>query len=130
MLFLLTRTCTCSPTSSLEHDAILQTIGVKQGCSLSPLLFNLTIQGLLLGLDQLNTGYTFADGSQIQYLAYADDLCIVSHDKDNIEKMIQRMEEFINWAQLQFNSSKCVALLAINSKSQKQVESYSPSLNN
>ena len=28
--------------------------GVKQGCPFSPILFNLTIQGLLLGLDEID----------------------------------------------------------------------------
>ena len=50
--------------------------GVKQGCPLSPILFNLTIQGLLLGLDEIDAGYELSDGSRIKYLAYADDLCI------------------------------------------------------
>ena len=39
---------------------IPQNIGVKQGCPLRPLLFNLTIQGLVTGLDKMDAGYTFS----------------------------------------------------------------------
>lgn len=85
---------------------------------------------MLTGLDQLNTGYKFEDGKKIQYLAYADDLCIASQSKTEIEDMINKMEEFTNWAQLKFNAAKCSSLSAINSRRHKYVESYSPTLNN
>lgn len=110
---------------------IPQTTGVKQGCPLSPLLFNIAIQGMLTGIDQeVDAGYEFQDGSKIRYLAYADDLCIAAHTKNDINRMISRIEDFTNWAGLRFNTSKCASLSAINSKTRKYVESFSPTLNN
>ena len=102
--------------------------GVKQGCPFSPILFNLTIQGLLLGLDETDAGYELSDGSRIKYLAYADKLCILANDKFDIQQMISRMEEFTKRSNLQFNTSKCASLSCINSKSTKYVESFSPKL--
>lgn len=95
---------------------IPQTIGVKQGCPLSPLLFNLAIQGMLIGLDQIDCGYKFSDGRSIKYLAYADDLCIIDSTQDGINAMMQKLEEFSTWAHLTFNHSKCASLSMINRK--------------
>ena len=117
-------------TASGYTNPIPQTMGVKQGCPLSPLLFNLAIQGMLIGLDTVDAGYKLPDGSSIKYMAYADDLCIVDNDIEGINAMIHKIEEFSNWAQLQFNTSKCASLSMMNSKSRKYVESFSPKLNN
>ena len=115
--------------SSGLTEAIQQRMGVKQGCPLSPLLFNLTIQGLLLGNDDLDGGYSFASGVKIRYLAYADDLCIVSHSKEDISSFIDCILEFTNWAGLPFRADKCAALSCINHTTRKYVESFSPGLN-
>ena len=48
----------------------------------------------------------------------------MAHEKQDIESMIE-IEEFTDWAQLKFNTSKCASL---NSQSRKYVESYSPIL--
>ena len=106
-------------------NPIHQKIGVKQGCPLSPLIFNLVIQGMLIGLDNANAGYAFSDQLRLKYLAYADDLCIIGTTKDEIHTMMNTIEKFCAWAQLEFNVDKCAALSMINSKPRKYVESFS-----
>ena len=48
----------------------------------------------------------------------------MAHTKQDIETMIQRMEEFTEWAQLKFNTAKCASLSAINNQSRKYVEFF------
>ena len=82
-------------TSSGYTKDIPQNVGVKQGCPLSPLLFNLAIQGMLIGLDQVeDAGYKLSDGLTLKYLAYADDLCSFDHERQGIEHMIKKIREF------------------------------------
>ena len=50
--------------------------------------------------------------------------------RQGIEHMIKKMREFADWANLTFNISKCASLSAINNKSRKYVESYSPNFGN
>lgn len=93
---------------------IRQTVGVKQGCLLSPLLFNLALQGLLLGLDKLSGGYSFSSNLTIKYLAYTDDLCLVCHSREEVTAFIRCLTDFADWAQLHFKPSKCAILACIN----------------
>ena len=58
-----------------ETGEVPQGRGVKQGCPLSPLVFNMALEGLIRGIEQSSAkGYSFSDELQIKSLAYADDL--------------------------------------------------------
>ena len=84
-------------TGSDFTDSIPLTVGVKQGCPLSPLLFNLAMQGMLSGLDGMEGGYEIASTLVVKYLAYADDMCIVAHSKEQVNGFITRMVEFMSY---------------------------------
>ena len=113
-------------TGSGYTDTIPLRMGVKQGCPLSPLLFNLVLQGMLHGLDGVEGGYKMSSTLIVKYLAYADDLCIVASSKDEVSAFISKMEEFMDWAGLSFNVQKCASLSCINSSPHKYVQSFSP----
>jgi len=93
-------------------DSIPQARGVKQGCPLSPLVFNIAIEGLLRGIMSCPAeGYSFGKGLfEVKSLAYADDLTIVAKTDAAIRAMIARIEEFASWAGLCFNVTKCASL--------------------
>ena len=99
-------------------------VGVKQGCPLSPLLFNLVLQGMLLGLDGLEGGYEVSSSLVMKYLGYADDFCIIARSKDQVNALISRMVEFMDWVGLSFNVQKCASLSCINSAPRKHVQSF------
>ena len=52
-------------------------VGIKQGCPLSPLLFNLALEAVLPALKNRPGSYKLQNGSAIDQLAYADDLCLI-----------------------------------------------------
>lgn len=74
----------CNTSTRLQvgkslSDPITCSRGVKQGCPLGPILFNLAIEQLLWGFEDVDTGYQFQE-FQLKMLAYADDLCLVAND--------------------------------------------------
>ena len=74
-------------TSEIPQDR-----GVKQGCPLSPLLFNLAVEGLLRGIQVSSSrGYSLSE-------------------ELDIVMMLVRLEEFSSWAKLRFNVAKCASL--------------------
>ena len=57
---------------------IAQRRGVKQGCPLSPLLFNIALEGLLRHLKSCSYGFPISGTVLLNHLAYADDVCILA----------------------------------------------------
>ena len=89
--------------------------GVKQGCPLSPILFNLAIEPLLQRLAACNEGLELrtTDGKppiKVSHMAYADDLKTVASTRKGIHSLHQVVEGFLRWTGLQANPSKCATL--------------------
>ena len=113
-----------SPTVANTED-IPQLRGVKQGCPLSPLLFNFAVEGMLRGVESLPVGYTLSDGQKISCLAYVDDLCVgLNQERNRSDDKLNKIEEFSRWVQLSFNPMKCASLSMINRLRKKYVEPF------
>ena len=81
--------------------------GVKQGCPLSPILFNLVMEPLIRAVDTIHSaGYTIGNHT-IRSLAYADDLCILTQSTSEMQEVLQATQRASNWAGLTFNPRKC-----------------------
>ena len=102
-------------------------VGIKQGCPLSPLLFNFALEGILPHLMSSSVGYKLSNDTSVSTLGYADDICMVGKTKDDIQKALHLFMEFAEWACLRINPRKCGCLSAINgSKRGCYIEPYSP----
>ena len=100
---------------------IPQNRGVKQGCLLSPILFNIALKGLLKYLSTSTTGYILA-GHNFNTLAYADDVCVMATSKTDLQGIPDRCKEFADWAGLVFNTKKCISLCLVNHTSRLYVD--------
>ena len=68
--------------------------GLKQGCILSPLLFNKYINDLVKELNELDCGIKFNETSIISILLYADDIVIMSDCEAKLQAMLTYLN---NW---------------------------------
>jgi hypothetical protein len=87
--------------------------GVKQGCPLSPLLFNLCLEPLLQAVKTKCEGYGAFVGraeEKVEFAvqAYADDIIFISREAKGIRKMLKVLEEFVNWSRMEVNVKKCM----------------------
>ena len=55
--------------------------GVRQGCPMSGIIFDLVMEVLLRGVKTSTDGYRMPSANGIQVLAYADDVWLFSHKK-------------------------------------------------
>ena len=66
-------------TAEGATEDIPQARGVKQDCPISPLIFNLAIEGLIRGIQSSAArGYSFTESLEVKCLAYADDLAVAA----------------------------------------------------
>jgi hypothetical protein len=86
--------------------------GVKQGCPLSPLLFNLCVEPLLAaikGNQDIRGAYVQVGDKVVKFTvqAYADDIVFISECEDGIAQMLSVLEGFTEWSRMEVNVSKC-----------------------
>lgn len=100
-------------TASTTSDPIPCRRGVKQGCPLSPILFDLVIEVVIRAMEEVpRAGYQIAH-TNIKTLTYADDLCAFASSPSIIQQMLARAQEEAAWAGLTFNPRKCAALTMV-----------------
>ena len=82
-------TTRASPQSGLTEPIHIRT-GVKQGCPLSPIIFNLAIEPLLREIRAKRdaTCYTLTGGKKLQMMVYADDICDTASSPDALQETI------------------------------------------
>lgn len=88
--------------------------GLRQGDPLSPLLFNIALEPLLLSIqqDESFTGYSYQSQNstyKIKYLAYADDVCILVHDRHDFNQLQKHINHYSSVSNAKFNQSKTEA---------------------
>ena len=92
--------------------AIKINAGVKQGCPLSPLLFNLIINELIVKLKKLDVGITLGK-QKVCVLAFADDLVLITDDRFHMQLLTEEIKEFFDQKCLKANAKKCASLRVI-----------------
>ena len=81
--------------------------GVRQGCPLSPILFNCYINGLVLELQKLGKGVRVETIQRnIDGLLYADDVILIADSPEDLQAMIDTVDDFNKKWQLTLNLGK------------------------
>ncbi|CAB3986903.1 Hypothetical predicted protein [Paramuricea clavata] len=81
--------------------------GVRQGCTLSPLLFNIYINEIPKLFEKIESDpFMLPNGTELNSLLYADDLVILSRSKSGLQNCLDQLHEWCeNWL-LQINTKK------------------------
>ena len=96
--------------------------GVRQGCILSPLLFNFYINNLPYSFQNaLSDPLVLPNGTKINSLLYADDLIILSRSKTGLQNCLNTLSFYCKSWMLKINPKKTKAMI-FQKRSKKSVD--------
>ena len=80
-------------------------VGVRQGCVISPTLFDVFVDQLAREVKALKLGVE-AGSERLALLLYADDIVVLANSAEELQRMMKAVEEFCKRWRLQVNLSK------------------------
>ena len=103
--------CTAQSFISVNESKVPVKIekGVRQGCSLSPQLFNLVVNKVLLAMDWDPLGLN-VNGTSVSWFAYADDIVLISPSERGLNRMLADLVRESALVGLHINYDKTVAM--------------------
>ncbi|KAI5752456.1 hypothetical protein M8J77_017138 [Diaphorina citri] len=95
--------------------------GVRQGCQISPYLFNIYIEKAIRECKECCTGVMLS-GKRIQMLRFADDIAVLAPDESNLKRSLETMNEVFEKYKMKMNMKKTEILVC--SKEREEVNIY------
>ena len=89
----------------LETGWVQQKKGVRQGCTLSPLLFNLYLEELAIRIRRSGLGMKVGRDT-IGLLLYADDVIVMAETNDMLQKMLDIVQTYADEFHMKFSTEK------------------------
>ncbi len=84
--------------------------GLRQGCLLSPILFNFYINDLSADIQNAGYGIDIGDDSKLAVLLYADDVALLAEDAEQLQFMLDILGRWCTRWQLHVNSAKSAVM--------------------
>jgi len=80
--------------------------GLRQGCPLSPLLFNILIADIEEEMKKVKWGGVKLGEGRVYSLAYADDVVLMAEKEEEMRSMMERWERYVGTKNLEVNVEK------------------------
>ena len=98
-------------TQSGRSSIFASNVGLKQGCNLSPLLFNLFINDFLTEVSMSFTHSPHLEDIPVNALMYADDLVLISKSENGLQNLLNILHRFTKVSPSKQVQKKMYALL-------------------
>ena len=74
-------------------DWFRTTVGVRQGCLLSPTLFNIFLEMTMSDTSEDHEGTVSIGGRTITNLCFADDVDVLAGEEEELAKLVERLDK-------------------------------------
>ena len=97
--------------------------GTRQGCPLSPLLFNIVLELLAIAIRKAKEIKGIQIRKEVKLSLFADDMILyIENPKDTLRKLLELISEFSKVARYKINMQKSLAFLHTNNEKSKRTE--------
>ena len=102
--------------------------GTKQGCPLSPLLFNIVLEVLAIVIRAEKEIKGIQIGKEVKLSLFADDMIFyIENPKDSTRKLLELINEYSKVAGYKINTQKSLAFLYTNNeKTEREIKETIP----
>lgn len=83
--------------------------GVRQGCVISPAMFNAVLENIFRSLDWSDVGIKI-NGRMLNHLRYADDIVLIGRSPQAVQRMLSELDNASTSVGLEISSKKTVAM--------------------
>ena len=87
-------------------------VGVKQGCNLSPVLFNIFLLDVVQRIDQTKLGISIG-GEIVTILVFADDIVIILKNFSDMKVVLDILEQECKVRKMEISKKTCVAAFSL-----------------
>jgi hypothetical protein len=87
-------------------DLFKTTVGVRQGGTISPKLFNIYVEDIIKLINESSEKGVNCGDLRINVILYADDIVILSHNKRGINKFSRLIEQYGEENEIKFTAKK------------------------
>ena len=108
--------------------AFLLKSGTRQGCLLSPLIFNIVLEVLATAIRRETEIKEIQIGKEeVKLSLFADDMILyIENPKDSTRKLLELINEYSKVAGYKINTQKSLAFLYTNEKIEKEIKETIP----
>ena len=102
--------------------------GTRQGCPLSPLLFNIVLEVLATAIRAEKEIKGIQTGKEVELSLFADDMILcIENPKDSTRKLLELINEYSKVAGYKINTQKSLAFLYTNNeKTEREIKETIP----
>ena len=102
--------------------------GTRQGCPLSPLLFNIVLEVLATAIREEKEVKRIQIRKEVNLSLFADDMILyIENPKDGIRKLLELISEFSKVVRYKIKTQKSLAFLYTNNeKSEREIKGSIP----
>ena len=86
------------------------TVGVRQGCLLSPTLFNIYLEQIMSAALEEHDGRVSIDGSNITNLRFADDIDALAEEEQELEALVESLEKNSTRYKMEISAEKTILM--------------------
>ena len=91
--------------NDVESEWFETNVGVRQGATLSPLLFNIFINNIVEKVKETEIGTRFEDET-VSILMFVDDMVLLGENEPDLHSLLAQVREYCDEWKLQVNVDK------------------------